>query len=114
MHVAQAKNNNNKKNKTPNFGALQLSPPYRNFVLEISRKELGISRLHIRLQFPCSLLGLAISPQHLDQRNCPIPEDLVLPVKYLNRFLLIRQIFVQLQILIAQHMRRIRNILAEH
>ena len=50
------------KIKIPNFRALQLSPPYRNFVLEISRKELGISRLHIRLQLPCSLLGLAISP----------------------------------------------------
>ena len=75
MHAAQAENKINS-----NFGALQLSPPYKNFVLEISLKELGISRLHIRLQFPCSLLGLAISPEHLDQRNSPVSEDLVFPV----------------------------------
>ena len=60
MHAAQPKIII--KNKIPNFGALQLSPPYRNFVLEISRKELGIFLPHIRLKLPRCLFGLAISP----------------------------------------------------
>ena len=57
MHAAQAEITINSK-----FGALQLSPPYRNFVLKISCEELGISLSHIRLKLPRRLLGLAICP----------------------------------------------------
>ena len=53
------------------------------------REELRIFLLHIRLKHPYILVGLVISPQHLNQRNRLIPKYFILSIQNLNRFLLI-------------------------